>query len=158
MIFLDVFWFHWFCWFRWYMLRKYHSMKIMFTMLWNEHSILLTSKYYTEYFSIVPTQHCWPWTAGQNLSTFRNIGLRFYLVRYVVRNYHSIFLLRTPKFGQKIILKIRTVAKIVWIWSGISSRLKNFKQTRTDPKPGYFFEIWGPVYDYYTVYRCVVLW
>ena len=47
MIFLDVFWFHWFCWFRWYMLRKYRSMKIMFTMLWNEHSILLTSKYYT---------------------------------------------------------------------------------------------------------------
>ena len=48
MIFLDVFWFHWFCWFRWYMLRKYRSMKIMFTMLWNEHSILLTSKYYTQ--------------------------------------------------------------------------------------------------------------
>ena len=75
MIFLDVFWFHWFCWFRWYMLRKYRSMKIMFTMLWNEHSILLTSKCYT------------------HSPEFRSEI--FCLVRYVVRNHIQFSIMRS---------------------------------------------------------------
>ena len=84
----------------------------MFTMLWNEHSILLTSKYYTQCTTLYYTE-----------SALLTMDSR---VKFV----------RVPEFRSE---------------NHLENPHRSIDRLNLVPKPGYFFEIWEPVYDYYTV-------